>query len=76
MEANPNSSVSGVATLQEKDRQAAKGISDRTNKTHITSTTATMIPVCLSPSPKNAGAADPVLKARTLKFAENQTKNI
>lgn len=44
--------------------------------THIASTTITMIPVCFKPRLKKAGAAEPVLNAKMLKFAENQTKNI
>jgi len=44
--------------------------------THIASTTMTMIPVCFKPRLKKAGAAEPVLNAKMLKFAENQTKNI
>lgn len=44
--------------------------------THIKFTTTTMIAVCFKPRLKKAGAAEPVLNASMLKFAENQTKNI
>jgi len=42
--------------------------------THIKFTTTTMIAVCFKPRLKKA--AEPVLNASMLKFAENQTKNI
>lgn len=45
-------------------------------QTYMISTTSTMISESLTPREKKAGPADPVLNARMLKFAENQTKNI
>ena len=43
---------------------------------YIVSTTIKITTEWRSPRLKKAGPADPVLKAKMLKFAENQTKNI